>query len=60
MEKPTDAPQLAIIFNNASGMRYTLLESQKVAIFDEKLKIQQNMVSRNKMSIICTVNQIGP
>ena len=39
VEKPTDAPQLAIIFNNASGMRYTLLESaKKVAIFDEKLR----------------------
>ena len=39
VEKPTDAPQLAIIFNNASAMRYTLLESaKKVAIFDEKLK----------------------
>ena len=39
MEKPTDAPQMAIIFNNASGMRYTLLESaKKVAIFDEKLR----------------------
>ena len=39
VEKPTDAPQLAIIFNNASGMRYTLLESAtKVAIFDEKLR----------------------
>ena len=39
VENPTDAPQLAIIFNNASGMRYTLLESaKKVAIFDEKLR----------------------
>lgn len=39
VEKPTDAPQMAIIFNNASGMRYTLLESaKKVAIFDEKLR----------------------
>ena len=39
VEKLTDAPQLAIIFNNASGMRYTLLESaKKVAIFDEKLR----------------------
>ena len=41
MEKPADIPQLAIIFNNATGMKYTLLES-KAAInaFDEKLQQQ--------------------
>ena len=41
VEKPADIPQLAIIFNNATGMKYTLLES-KAAInaFDEKLQQQ--------------------
>ena len=40
MKKPTDVPQLAIIFNNASGMRYTLLENAKtVAAFDEHWRI---------------------
>ena len=40
VKKPTDVPQLAIIFNNASGMRYTLLENAKtVAAFDEHWRI---------------------
>lgn len=41
VEKPADIPQLAIVFNNATGMKYTLLES-KAAInaFDEKLQQQ--------------------
>ena len=41
VEKPADIPQLAIIFNNATGMKYTLLET-KAAInaFDEKLQQQ--------------------
>jgi len=41
VEKPADIPQLAIIFNNATGMKYTLLESKEaINAFDEKLQQQ--------------------
>lgn len=35
---PAEAPQMVVIFNNASGMRYTIKETkEKVAAFDERL-----------------------
>lgn len=41
VEKPADIPQLVIIFNNATGMKYTLLESKEaINAFDEKLQQQ--------------------
>jgi len=41
VEEPADIPQLAIIFNNATGMKYTLLESKEaINAFDKKLQQQ--------------------
>ncbi|WP_109077695.1 hypothetical protein [Aggregatibacter kilianii] len=72
VKKPTDVPQMAIIFNNASGMQYTLLESARTVIAfndrwgmqgvtDEEIKYmfrQPNRSTASKKSVAQLIDRI--